>query len=139
MLDFEIKQHREKRSNDANAYFHVLVNKMARVFGTSDEEMKIQMNLKYGAIARDTDGKIVAVKIPKKANIRDFYNYAKWYGECEENGIKLDKYLFYKETHTLDTKEMSDLIYGVVQECLENKIEVRPESEIKSMIESWGK
>ena len=28
-LDIEIKKHREKRSNSANAYFHVLVNKIA--------------------------------------------------------------------------------------------------------------
>ena len=28
-LDIEIKKHREKRSKSANAYFHVLVNKIA--------------------------------------------------------------------------------------------------------------
>lgn len=29
VLDVEIKKHREKRSHSANAYFHVLVNKIA--------------------------------------------------------------------------------------------------------------
>ena len=39
-LDIEIKRHRERRSNDANAYFHVLVNKIARKLEAGDDETK---------------------------------------------------------------------------------------------------
>ena len=39
-LDIEIKQHREKRSRNANAYFHVIVNKIAGETGESDEAVK---------------------------------------------------------------------------------------------------
>ena len=40
---YEVKEYKEKRSNDANAYFHVLINKLARHFNISDDEMKIKI------------------------------------------------------------------------------------------------
>ena len=136
---YEVKEYKEKRSNDANAYFHVLVNKLARYINISDKEMKIRMNLQYGTIAKDENGNSVGVKIPKGTDITQFYDYAKWFGECEENGIKFDKYLFYKQTHTLNTKEMSQLINGVIEECRERGIETKTQSEINSLLESWDK
>lgn len=136
---YEVKEYKEKRSNDANAYFHVLVNKLARYLNISDQEMKIKMNLQYGTIAKDGKGNSVGVKIPKGTDITQFYDYAKWFGECEENGIKFDKYLFYKQTHTLNTKEMSELINGVVEECKERGIETKTPAEIKSLLDRWGK
>ena len=57
----------------------------------------------------------------------------------KENGIKFDKYLFYKQTHTLNTKEMSQLINGVVEECRERGIETKTQAEINSLLESWDK
>lgn len=136
---YEVKEYKEKRSNDANAYFHVLVNKLARYINISDKEMKIKMNLQYGTIAKDANGNSVGVKIPQGTDITQFYDYAKWFGECEENGIKFDKYLFYKQTHTLNTKEMSQLINGVVEECRERGIETKTQSEINNLLESWDK
>ena len=136
-VNIEIKRIYNRRSLDANAYFHFLVNKLARHFNISDEEMKIKMNLQYGTIAKDSNGNSVGIKIPTTANVKDFYKYAKWFGGCVEGGVKFDKYLFYKETHTLNTKEMKDLIEGVVQECQDYGIPTKTEEEIKSMIESW--
>ena len=136
---YEVKEYKEKRSNDANAYFHVLVNKLARYINISDKEMKIRMNLQYGTIAKDENGNSIGVKIPKGTDITQFYDYAKWFGECEENGIKFDKYLFYKQTHTLNTKEMSQLINGVIEECRERGIETKTKAEIDSLLESWDK
>ena len=40
LLDIEIKKHRNKRSRSANAYFHVLVNKIAAETGESDDLVK---------------------------------------------------------------------------------------------------
>lgn len=132
---YEIKLYRKKRTKDANAYFHLLVNKLARHFNISDEEMKIKMNLDYGTIARFEDGRIKGCKVPKGTDIKEFYKYSKWYKE--DNGD--DCYIFYKETHTLNTKEMSQLISGVVQECQDAGIETKRQEEINSLLESWGK
>ena len=136
-INIEIKRIYNRRSLDANAYFHFLVNKLARYFNISDEEMKVKMNLQYGTIAKDSNGNSIGVKIPITANIKDFYKYAKWFGECIEGGVKFNKYLFYKQTHTLNTKEMSDLIEGVVQECQDYGIPTKTEDEIKNMISNW--
>lgn len=136
---YEVKEYKEKRSKDANAYFHVLVNELARYFNISDKEMKIKMNLQYGTIAKDSNGNSIGIKIPQGTDITQFYDYAKWFGKCEDNGIKFDKYLFYKQTHTLNTKEMSQLINGVVQECQDVGIETKPRQEIESLLKSWKK
>jgi phosphoesterase RecJ-like protein len=125
---YEIKEYKERRSNDANAYFHVLVNQLARHFNIKDEDMKIKMNLDYGTIARFEDGRIKGCKVPKETNMKEIYKYSKWYKEDDDG---YDCYIFYKETHTLNTKEMSQLINGVVQECEDAGIETKTESEIK--------
>lgn len=138
-ISVELKKPYHKRSLDANAYFHLLVNKLARHFDISDEEMKIKMNLQYGTVAKDSNGNSVGVKIPVSANIRDFYKYAKWFGSCVENGVEFNKYLFYKETHTLNSREMAKLIDGVVAECQDYGIPTKEEGEIKDMISNWGK
>lgn len=136
---YEIKEYKTKRSKDANAYFHVLVNELARYFNISDKDMKIKMNLQYGTIAKDSNGNSVGIKIPQGTDITQFYDYAKWFGECEDNGIKFDKYLFYKQTHTLNTKEMSQLINGVIQECQDVGIETKSKAEIDSLLKEWDK
>lgn len=131
---YEIKEYKEKRSLNANAYFHVLVNQLARHFNISDEDMKIKMNLDYGTIARFEDGRIKGCKVPKETNMKEIYKYSKWYKEDDDG---YDCYIFYKETHTLDTKEMSQLINGVVQECEDAGIEVKTSEEIKSLLDRW--
>ena len=58
-LDIEIKKHRNSRSLSANAYFHVLVNKIAMELRTSEETIKAQLVTDYGTLARDGDGQII--------------------------------------------------------------------------------
>ena len=129
-----ITKARKKRSLNANAYFHVLVNDIAKATNISDEECKYKMVIEYGTIAKNEDGTPVTIKMPKKTDISQFYKYAKWYGE--KDGF--DFYLFYKPTHTLNTKEMAKLIDGVVSECKELDIETLDDIKINKMIEDWN-
>lgn len=55
ILDVEIKKHREKRSLSANAYFHVLCNKISAETGESEDAVKRRLVVSYGALARDMD------------------------------------------------------------------------------------
>ena len=134
LLDIEIKKHTEKRSLNANAYFHLLINKLARKEDTSDEEMKIKMNMQYGTIATDPEGKILGCKLPKGTDIKQFYPYAQWYKEDKDG---CDCYLFYKRTHLLNKSEFSKLINGVVSECKDSGIETLDEIELKKLIEKY--
>ena len=47
-LSVKIVQYREKRSLDANAYFHVLVGKIADITGQSNIYMKNRLISEYG-------------------------------------------------------------------------------------------
>lgn len=138
-LRVEIDTWREKRSLDANAYFHLLVNKLAREMNISDTECKIALNLDYGSPAEDEFGNRIYIKLPKSVDTKDFYPYCKWIkNQTEENGYETSYYLLYKETHNLDTKEMSKLIDGVVYEAKRYGIETRTPEEIAKMKASWG-
>lgn len=130
---------RNRRSLDANAYFHALVNQIAREMGIRDSECKVKMNLEYGTVATDKNGNRVVIKLPSDVDITQFYEYAKWIGEREEKGLKLSYYALYKQTHTLDSKEMSNLIDGVVQEAKNLGIQTLDELEVKSLVEEWEK
>ena len=134
-VDVEVKLHKDKRSLNANAYFHVLVNEIARATNISDDECKYKMVIEYGTIAKNEDGTPVTIKIPKHTDILQFYKYAKWYGEKDN----FDFYIFYKPTHTLDTKEMAKLIDGVVSECKELDIQTLDEIKTKKLIDDWSK
>lgn len=113
-ISVEIKRYREPRSKDANAYFHVLVNKIAEAQNLGNDEVKRQLVFEYGTLATDETGGVLGAMLPTSANAEDFYPYAKWYKSLNVNGREYDCYLFYKRTHTLDSKEMARLIDGAI-------------------------
>ena len=138
-FDCIIQVHKEKRSLDANAYFHLLIDKIAKKLNCGTSELKIKMNLEYGSPALMSNGMKFAIKVPKGEDITRFYNYAKWYGEATENGVVLDKYMLYKPTHTLNSKEMAFLIDRVIAEAKDLGIETITPNEIAEMKSLWGK
>lgn len=119
----EIKQYRKPRSLDANAYFHVLVNKIAVVLGSSDEEVKRDLVVKYGAIETDEDGNPMGAMLPVNADIGKYYPYTRCYKSMEFSGKEYRCYLFYKRTRDMDSKEMSHLIDGTISEAKQLDIE----------------
>ena len=137
-LSVEIKKWTKQRSLNANAYFHLLVNKIAEKLKTADSEIKIRLNLEYGTPATDKSGNQVIVKLPKEVDIKQFYDYAKWIGDKQEK-ILTSYYLFYKQTHTLDSKEMARLIEGAISEAKELEIETITPEEKAKMLGLWGK
>lgn len=138
-LQAEIKQYRAKRSLDANAYFHVIARKIAEALNISEEESKVNLVLDYGAVMEDAEGGKVGFKLPASVNVNSIYKYAKWFDTRVEDGKEFHCYIVYEHTRNYDTKEMARLIDGAVYECQELGIETRPDEEIKSLIESWGK
>lgn len=126
----EIKKYYKKRSLDANSYFHVLVDKIAKATSKSAEDVKVEMNLSYGTIATDEKGVKVGFKALDSVPITNFFKYAKPIGVCIENGKKFIKYIIYKETHTLNSNEMAFLIDGTIQEAKQHNIETLTPNEL---------
>lgn len=117
ILDVEVKKHREKRSHSANAYFHVLVNKIAAETGESDDLVKERLVVAYGTVARDKDGCTVGFKLPVSVDVHDLYKYTRCFDVREEDGKWFNCYLVYKDTSKMDTKEFSHLIDGAIDEA----------------------
>jgi DNA-directed RNA polymerase delta subunit len=134
-LKIAIDVAREKRSLDANAYFHVLVDKIAEKLGISTEEIKVRLVIAYGELAKDENGDYICLKLPNTVNVENYYKYAEYIGEEMDSIGKIwNKYLVYKETHTLDSKEMSRLLNGTIDEAKELGIDTRTPDEIAKMI-----
>lgn len=136
-LKFDIDEWKNKRSLNANSYFHLLVNEIASVMKIGNDECKIKMNLEYGSVATDKNGNKVIIKVPSDVDISKFYDYAKFIAEKEEKGLKLSYYVFYKQTHTLNSKEMARLIDGVVEEAKQLGIETKTPEELAKMKALW--
>lgn len=127
----------QKRSLNANAYFHVLCREISKVTKSSEEEVKELMVVRYGTYARDADGVICGAVVPANTDIHRFYPYCSKYGEAEINGKTYSQWLFLKQTHELDTHEMATLIDGVVSECKELGIETLTPRELEVMKQKW--
>ena len=137
-VSIEIKKYREKRSKDANAYFHVLVNKIAEYQGLGNDEVKKSLVIEYGALAKDDNGYTVGFKLPASVNIDLIHPYAKVFDVREENGRTFNCYLVYKHTHELDSKEMARLIDGTIYVAQDLGIETDTPEQLAKYKESWG-
>jgi len=138
-LTVEIKQYRAKRSLDANAYFHLLVGKIAQAMNLGEDETKVKLVLEYGSVMRDENGEKVGFKLPASVDVNQIYKYAKWFDERIENGHKFNCYIIYEHTHNLDTKQMARLIDGTVYEAKELDIETMTPAEIALLKQEWGR
>lgn len=135
----EVKEYRERRSLDANAYFHVLVGKIAEVMNLGFEEVKTNLVVEYGAVARDADGFKVGFKLPESVDVSQIYRYVKLFDTRVENGKTFNCYIVFKHTHTLDSKEMSRLIDGAIYEAKNLGIETATPQELSRMKEEWNR
>ena len=136
--DIDIKKHRNIRSKSANAYFHVLVNKIAAETGESDEEVKIRLITNYGTLARTEDGKILMFVLPLDADATDYYKYATLFDQREINGVTVNCWKVYKDSHKMDTKEMARVIDGAIKEAKELGIETDTPRQIEEMKKRWA-
>lgn len=127
-LDLEVKEHKEKRSLTANAYFHALCRRMAAVIGSDYESVKAHLVQSYGVTA-ERNGIQVTIRLPKGVSAESFYPYCNWvFGDHE-----IDEYELLKQTHEMTTSEFSTLLDGCIRECKELGIETLPESEIRRL------
>lgn len=118
-VEVSVKKWRKKRSNDANAYFHVLVTAIAEARGVSNDEIKQMLVVDYGTLARDEDNQIIGFKLPPGVDVSRIYPYTKLFKQVEENGKLFNCYLVYKRSSEMDTKEMARLIDGAIHEARE--------------------
>ena len=126
---FEIKEVKNKRSLNANSYAWVLITKIAGYMNLSKEEVYKMMLQDYG--------QSMLIPVPKDSKPDGYFKYYEFHSRREMNGVIVDFYKVYKGSSDYDTKEMSELINGIVEECKNMGIETLEDIRINQLIEEW--
>lgn len=115
-----IKEWREKRSLNANAYFHVLVGKIADRLETSKAEVKNRMLSLYGQIDI-MDDKPVYLIVPDHLTVEKWETlHLRATSQTKElAGVTYRVYMKVRGSRTYTTAEMSMLINGTISEAKE--------------------
>ena len=131
-LSCELKQFRNKRSIDSNAYMWVLLSKMSDVIKTTKDELYLQVLDRYGVHTH------VIVKPEVVNRVKQEWKVVRELGEVILNGTKGIQLQCFFSSSSYDSKEMSKLIEGVVSECKELGIETITPNELALMNSQWG-
>ena len=137
-LSVVLNKWRKKRSLDANAYYWVLVSKIAEKLRSSKEEIHNLMLARYGQPEKEDDGTAVVISVLDTIDLakRDDI-HVKAIGHGTAGGRRFTHYLLLRGSHTYDTKEMSILIDGVVSEAREMGIETMSPEELERLLAAW--
>lgn len=140
-LDIELKVHRERRSLDANAYAWVLMSQIAAEIQTSKEEVYHKMLVEYGVFRFDDDGapKWHILPTENDPDIHLMYTGKKVSLQSKRGEKAGYVYLELKGSSEYNTKEMSDLISGIVYEAQQLGIQTETENSIREMMERYGR
>ena len=133
---FEVKEYKEKRSLDSNAYCWVLLGKLQDKLQIPKEEIYKDLIKNIGSY------EIVPVKNKAVERFRQAWskNGLGWITETMKSKLKgFTNVITYYGSSSYDTAEMSKLIELIVQECQQFGIETKPKEEINSLLENWDK
>lgn len=128
---FDCSLHRDKRSRNANAYAWELIGKIADSLRSSKEEVYLNELKKYG------QSEIISVV--STIDISGFIKYFEPIGTGHVQGKEFTHYKVYKGSSEYDTREMSILIDGIIQDAEELDIETLPPAKVEMLKEMWGR
>lgn len=126
----EIKEYKQKRSLNANAYAWVLINKIANVMRLSKEEVYLNMLKHYGQSQ--------VVSIVSGVNITGYFKYYEVIGTSILNNKEFNHIRVFKGSSEYDTKEMSIFIDGIVQEAKQLDIETLTPNQLAELKSLWN-
>lgn len=135
-VDLTVKKHRDRRSNGANAYAWVLIDRIADRRHLTKTEV-------YRNAIRDIGGvsEIVCCQDRAVKTMVDLWhrNGLGWFVEELDSKIPGCKNLvLYKGSSVYDTKQMSQLIDSLVQDARAIGIETRSPAEIESLLKEYN-
>lgn len=143
-LDIKAGKHKGKKENEirtlsANAYFHVLVGKIAEKRIRSKAWTKNELICRYGQSELLPDGSPMVYKTnaPYEYMMELETIHSIPVKFSEENGKEVVFYKIYRGSHTYNKYEMSKLIEGTVAEAKEHGIETLTPIEMELMMKRW--
>jgi hypothetical protein len=124
----EIKQYREKRSLSSNAYCWVLCDKIAKILGSTAEEVYIDKLHDYGTCEYIGCLPDIIPELKKAVKIVEVK------GNCNINGKQGVTLKLIRGSSTYDSKEMSVFIEGLVNDAKTLGIETLSPAELERMV-----
>jgi len=122
-----------KRSLDSNRYYWRLVGKLSSLLGNSKSRQHNLLLRSYGVL-EEIEGKLLRIPIPDTDKAEETALEASEYHlkptssvKVGTDGVTYRTYVMLRGSSDFDTKEMSDLIKGTIDECRQIGI---PDSEI---------
>lgn len=134
--DLTVKEHRKKRSLDANAYAWVLIGKLA-------DEMRIPPTVVYNNAIQNIGGNYEVIPIREEAveKFKEVWTKQGLGWPCVDMGpSKIQGYRnlrAYYGSSTYDTRQMSMLIDALIQDCKALDIETLSEEKLSAMMDCW--
>lgn len=131
----EVKEFREKRSLDANAYAWVLLDKLAAVLNRQKTEVYRQYIREIGG---NSETVCVVNQAVEKLRAGWEHNGLGWLTDTAPS--KLDgctNVILYYGSSTYDTAQMSRLINMIVEDCKAQSIETLTPAELSRLTEEW--
>lgn len=140
VYDLTLHKDVKKRSLDANAYFHVLCDKLRQKMNVSMAYCKNYLIASYGQIfyLPDDTPLIYKTNAPEEYMMELETIHTKCIKISEENGKNVYFYRVYRGSSDLNSAEMALLIKGTVEECAAQDIETATPDEIARMNQLWG-
>lgn len=136
-LSIKVTKWRDKRSLDANAYFHVLVDKLRQAIGISFPACKNHLITSYGQIEYiEGEQVIIKTNLPPSRMEENETIHCKPV-KVEIQAKEVWYYRVYRGSHTYDSREMALLIDGAVAECRLQGIETMTPEQIREMEAKW--
>lgn len=140
-LAVSITKWRERRSLTANAYYWVLVSKIAEAAGMSNARAHNMLLRSYG-VPETIGGQLTIAMLPVEAEDeileRELYHLKPTSKtKVGKDGQIFRAYILLKGSSDYDTKEMARLIDGTVEEAKMLGLETLPEEEIERMMAAY--
>lgn len=137
LYDIEVKEHRKKRSLDANAYAWVLINKIADALRITPKEIYRQAVQNIGG-----NYEVIPIKLEAAEHFKQVWEAQGLGWPCVDMGkSKLTGYKnlrAYYGSSTYDTRQMSQLIDTLVQDCKALDIETMTPDKLALLMEEWN-
>lgn len=133
LLDVTMVEHKTRRSNDANALMWACIGEISRVVKKEPFEVYLDELAKYGKYT------YVVVKPDAVESMMKMWRECKIVGEIDINGRKGLQLLCYFGSSTYTTKEMSDLIEGILMDMDDMHLQRPASSDLQRAMEAYEK
>ena len=136
LIAIECKEHRKKRSLDANSYAWVLITKIADIQRTSKDEVYIEMLKRYGQREKQLisiiDNEEAIAMIYRATN-----SHCTVVGEGAVNGKQFKHLAVLIGSSQYDSRQMAILVDGIVSEAKDLDIDTMTPAELAELKSSW--